>query len=202
MNDNTANKQFLKYSSYFTVIIIFLNNHRKRTQTKSFSKTQRAFPDAHAAFASETQTEIYTRPPSANPQIIRGRTSINSPWSKRPTFCEPSPHRLNCARISALEVHRVICVFLAALIDFQIIRARTRTQARKCNAFPAPCNSRISRYIIKISYISSCHSYTFVFQYDHFFFRYKTSDWRKIMRNFIFNKEWNHLKIRLKHQLA
>lgn len=159
-----------------------------KEQIKSFSKTQRAFPDAHATFASETQTEIYTRPPSANSQIIRDRTSINSPWSKRPAFCEPSPHRLNCARISALEVHRVICVFLAALIDFQIIRARTWTQARKCNAFPAPCNSGISRYNIKISYISSCH---FMHLRIHFFFiRCKVSDWRKIMRNFIFWKQY------------
>lgn len=42
-----------------------------------------------------------------------------------------STGRLGRERVSALEVHRVIYVFLAALIDFQIIRTRTRARRRK-----------------------------------------------------------------------
>lgn len=98
--------------------------------------------------AFDSRTEFYISA-SRSANNSRQRTSINSPWSERstgrPAFRASSPP-LGRER-SRRKVHRVICVFLEAFIDFQIIR--TRTRARWCGTIMHP---RLPR--IQILYIS------------------------------------------------
>jgi len=63
----------------FRVIYRYPSNNRRKSEI--LRDLRERFPTHAASGVVETrvQTEIYTRPPSANPQIIRGRTSINSP---------------------------------------------------------------------------------------------------------------------------
>lgn len=151
---------------------------------------------AHVASgdAHSIQTKIYTRPPSADPQIIRGRYLYKFTLKRMAgllrAFASIAPRRPARARTRVhWKVHRVICVFLAALIDLQIIRTRTRAR-RARYAFPAAYNSDISRN----NTITAARLFLFVplvgrasLLMHHFFLHtMQGQDRRGVMRNFTF----------------